>query len=107
MSDIQDIVRANKLLEVYKELLTPAQKAIMSDYYAYNLSFAEIAKNRKITRAAVADSLKKSILKLENLEEVLKIIKNSDSVLNYLEQLEKLCKDPKVIELVNKIKGIV
>ena len=107
MSELENIILANKLLEVYGDLLTSNQKAIMSDYYAYNLSFAEIAKNRKISRAAVSDSLKKSLLKLENFENKLQIIKNNGPILKDLEQLEMLSKDVQILELINKIKGMM
>jgi predicted DNA-binding protein YlxM (UPF0122 family) len=55
----------NKLLEVYSELLTPTQQEILDSYFAMNLSLSEIAEERKISRAAVEDTIKKGCKKLE------------------------------------------
>ena len=59
---------ATALYDAYKGLLTSAQKDVYSDYYLYDLSLSEIAENRKISRAAVNDALKKGYAKLEEAE---------------------------------------
>ncbi len=72
MDDLQKLEYINCLLSIYGELLTESQKRMMEDYYVYNLSVVEISENNNISRAAVSDCLKKSLLKLENYEKVLK-----------------------------------
>jgi predicted DNA-binding protein YlxM (UPF0122 family) len=59
---------ATALYDAYKGLLTSVQKDVYSDYYLYDLSLSEIAENRKISRAAVNDALKKGYAKLEEAE---------------------------------------
>lgn len=104
MSDLKQVVKANELLLVYGELLTTLQKDIMEDYYAYNLSLAEIAKNRKISRSAVSDSLKKSLQKLDFFEEKLQIITKNKDLLNDLQDIQDLVKDPGIKEKLNEMK---
>lgn len=104
MSDLEQTLKANELLLVYGELLTPLQKDIMEDYYAYNLSLAEIAKNRRISRAAVSDSLKKSLLKLDIFEKKLQIIAKNKVLLKDLDELHNLAKDPEIKEKLNEMK---
>lgn len=104
MTDLEQIVKANELLLVYGELLTPLQKDIMEDYYAYNLSLAEIAKNRKISRAAVSDTLKKSLQKLDIFEEKLQIVSKNKVLLDDLDEIIQLVEEPEIKEKLNEMK---
>lgn len=104
MTDLEQIVKANELLLVYGELLTPLQKDIMEDYYAYNLSLAEIAKNRKISRAAVSDTLKKSLQKLDIFEEKLQIVAKNKVLLDDLDEIIQLVEEPEIKEKLNEMK---
>ena len=56
------------LFDEYKNLLTPSQQDIFSDYYFFDLSLSEIAENRHISKAAASDSLHKSLTKLQDYE---------------------------------------
>ncbi len=62
------------LFDEYKELLTSSQKDIFSDYYLFDLSLSEIAENHHISKAAVSDSLHKSLAKLDEYENKLHIL---------------------------------
>ncbi len=62
------------LFDEYKELLTSSQKDIFSDYYLFDLSLSEIAENHNISKAAVSDSLHKSLAKLGEYENKLHIL---------------------------------
>ena len=62
------------LFDEYKELLTSSQKDIFSDYYLFDLSLSEIAENHNISKAAVSDSLHKSLAKLSEYENKLHIL---------------------------------
>ena len=64
----------NGLLDVYGPLLTHLQQAMMSDYYRFNLSFQEIADQRRITRAAVSDALTQAKRHLMTFEKTLKVL---------------------------------
>lgn len=64
-----------ELLDLYGRLLTESQRDIMSDYYLFDLSLAEISENRKISRSAVLDTINKTAVKLDNFEEKLGLAK--------------------------------
>ena len=104
MNNIKEILRANRLLEIYGVLLTQSQKEIMEDYYAYNLSFAEIAEQRKISRSAVADSLKKTLEKLEELETNLHLIAKKEKMEKSIADIEKINKDKRVETILQDMK---
>lgn len=104
MNNINEILRANRLLETYGSLLTPSQKEIMEDYYAFNLSFAEVAEQRKISRAAVADSLKKTLEKLEELESNLHLVSKKEKLEKSISSIDKINKDEKIKALLNEMK---
>lgn len=71
MDEILTVLRYTDLLNLYQNLLSETQKEILIDYFCYNLSFSEIAENRKITRSAVEDAIKKGKKKLDYYEEQL------------------------------------
>lgn len=59
------------LYDLYGPLLTNSQRSIFADYYFYDLSLAEIAENRHISRAAASDALRKAFRKMEDDEKKL------------------------------------
>ncbi|MCI1244675.1 MAG: DNA-binding protein [Bacilli bacterium] len=65
---LADRDEAVRLFEVYGPLLTEREKALFSYYYSYDLSLSEIAENESISRAAVSDSLGKSLSKMKEDE---------------------------------------
>ena len=69
MSNIDETIRINRLLDIYGGLLSKVQYEILSDYYGANLSLSEISEIRQISRTAVSDAIKKGIEKLNNCEE--------------------------------------
>lgn len=84
MNAKEKLERANKLIEIYGELLTPKQLKIMKDKYQYDLSYQEIALNYKITRQAAEDSIRVSYNKLEEFEKKLNLIMKKEKVLNII-----------------------
>ena len=69
MSNIEETIRINRLLDIYGGLLSKVQYEILSDYYGANLSLSEISEIRQISRTAVSDAIKKGVEKLNNCEE--------------------------------------
>ena len=74
MNNIKDVLYINSLLDVYGDLLTDNQINIMKLYYEFNLSFGEIGDELSISRAAVNDTIKKSIALLNKYEKSLKLL---------------------------------
>lgn len=96
------------LYDVYQGALTEKQSALFSDYYLYDLSFSEIAENRKISRAGVNDALKKSLLKMRGLEKELGFLSKRKSLLEHLEKIQQIPtqseKDAAFAELLGEVK---
>ena len=89
MNKIEKTVLYVKLFNVYKDLLSNAQKEIFSDYYLMDLSFSEIAENRGISRSAVEDAVSKASRKLEEFESKLKIVEITENLQQKLDILKE------------------
>lgn len=89
MDELEKRERIASLFEIYSSLLSASQKETLEDYYVYDLSLAEIAANRKSSRAAVEDALKKGEKKLLELEDKLKLKKKADTLKDLLEEAKK------------------
>ena len=68
MSEINEAIKINRLLDIYGRLLTKQQFEIMSDYYYCDLSLSEISELRNISRTAVSDAIKTATKKLDKFE---------------------------------------
>jgi uncharacterized protein len=77
------------LFDVYSGFLTSEQKSVFQDYFSYDLSLSEIAKNRKISRAAVSDSLSKSLAKMEECEKNVGVLRRNKKIAAYCEKAKK------------------
>ncbi len=87
----------NKLYDVYYKLLTKKQRSYFEMYYKEDYSLFEIANFFEVSRNAVFDQLNKTIKKLENFEESLKIIFKENYQKEQLEQYLKT-KDEKYLK---------
>lgn len=101
---LQDFVKYGKLFEVYGKLLSADRQKIVSMYFEFNMTLAEIAKERNISRQAVLDAIDKSCQKLEEFEENLHFEAKSEKLAKSLEELasDKTC-SPEVRLKVEKI----
>lgn len=82
---LADFALVNALLDTYGALLTTHQAAVMSDYYRFNLSLQEIAEQRKVSRAAISDTLKQAKQSLNQYEKVLGLVYTQASLLKMVE----------------------
>ena len=89
MEIIDQKIRYVKLINIYKELLTHTQSDVLVDYYCYDLSYSEIAANRKISRSAVEDALKKGIKKIDEFESKLHILESKEEILKTIAEMKK------------------
>lgn len=69
--------RMSLLLDTYGELLTDKQRDFLRRYYEEDFSFGEIAREHRVSRQAIFDSVKHGEAALENYERVLGLIRNS------------------------------
>ncbi|HHW74272.1 MAG TPA: YlxM family DNA-binding protein [Firmicutes bacterium] len=63
--------RTNLLYDIYGSLLTERQREMMRLYYSFNLSLAEIAEERGVSRQAVHDLIQRALASIEDFEEKL------------------------------------
>ena len=69
--DMKDDLQFLKLWDLYSPLLTATQREITDLYFNYDLSLAEIAEQKGVSRQSVSDCLQKSRKQLEKYEEKL------------------------------------
>lgn len=68
---MKDDLEFLRLLDLYSPLLTKTQREITDLYFNYDLSLAEIAEQKGVSRQSVSDCLNKSRKQLESYEEKL------------------------------------
>ena len=68
---MKDDLRFLQLWDLYSPLLTVTQREITDLYFNYDLSLAEIAEQKGVSRQSVSDCLQKCRKQLENYEEKL------------------------------------
>ena len=96
-------VDGNLLFDFYGSLLTDHQNDILNDYYNEDLSMAEIAQNCDISKSAVSDIIKRSLLQLQEYEDKLNLIKQTKSLDNIIDRMEKDKIPAKYIKELKKI----
>lgn len=95
---LEDKINIINLYDIYYELFTKKQQEIFEMYYDDDYSVTEIANTLNISLAAVSKTLKQVNVKLNKLEENLKIYSNY----NYN---KKLLKDNNIdVDIIKKIK---
>ena len=99
MDAISQAVRYNDLLSLYGNLLSETQKAILEDYYSFNLSISEIAENRNVSRAAIEDAIKKGKKKLDEIENQV----GNYAVLKKIEEMKSTSSNPKELEEIERM----
>ena len=100
MEKLEKTIKYNDLLHIYGSLLSETQKDIATSYFEYDLSLSEIAEEKKISRAAVEDAVKKSIAKLDQLEASLHILENNKNIEEIIKDLDDDTKE-KIEKVLN------
>ena len=92
-------------------MLTENQLEILEDYYNNDLSLSEIAENKKITRQAVRDIIKKGENKLFELEEKLEIMKKTFKqeekiaiILSEITKIQNKSTDEQIAKILTHVK---
>lgn len=78
--ELQDFVKYGKLFEVYGSLLSKDRQEIVSLYFDFNMTLAEIAKEKNISRQAVLDAVAKACKKLEEYENTLRLAEKNQRI---------------------------
>lgn len=88
--DLADFVKYGKLFEVYGKLLSEDRQALMNLYFNFNMTLAEISKEKNISRQAVLDGITKSCAKLDAFEKVLNIAFKKENLQQKLTKLKEV-----------------
>ncbi len=96
---MKDIVYYNNLFDCYHALLTSKEKLVYEDYYLNDLTLAEIAENRLVSRSAIQKTIKTAINKMENYEKQLALIAINEKLKDCL----TITDVNKIHQLINKI----
>lgn len=67
-------VRHGLLLDFYAPLLTAGQREVLAGYFEEDLSLAELAEQRGVSRAAVHDTVRRGLKALEEYEKRLGLV---------------------------------
>ncbi len=84
---VNKAVYYTKLLDIYGNMLTPKQHAILTDYLCFDNTLSEIAQAYKTTRQAVKDIINRTCLKLDEYEQKLGYCAKTQELLTGLKQL--------------------
>ena len=91
--ELEKTKRVNDLIDLYGSLLTSNQLNILELYYMEDLSLKEISEELNVSRNAVHDSLKRSLIILEDYEVKLKLLEKDQIKSELIEKYEELTKE--------------
>ena len=94
------------LIDYYGSLLTHHQNEVLDEYYNNDLSMNEIADNLGISKSAVQDLIKRSLVQLNDYEKKLKLIEKDEKIDKILEQMKSENNDllNKYVKKIEKLK---
>lgn len=105
--ELENFVYFGRLFELYGKLLSEDRQSIMSLYFDCNMTLAEIASEKQISRQAVLDAVHKSCNKLEEYEKALHIAENKSKHTLQLQQILQLCKSGDIKKIKEKVEQIL
>ncbi len=103
--ELIDFVRYGELFEIYGSLLSLDRQKIMSLYFEFNMTLAEISMEKMISRQAVLDSISKSCKKLDEYESLLNLRKEKQKLINNLNNLKSVATIDEMKIKVDEILG--
>ena len=77
------------LLDYYGDFLTRHQREIFFEYYNEDLSMSEIAENYNVSKSAIQDMIQRTMKRLNELEDHLKLIEKDNKLNELMEQMKK------------------
>ena len=101
--EIEQIIKVSQLYDFYSELLSQKQKQYLNDYFFNDLSLTEISENYKISKQAVSNNIKRTIIELEQFEEKLNLIKLNNERLFILNEIRKLTDNEEILDYIEQL----
>ena len=80
-------IKYSYLFQIYGKLLTAIQAEITEMYYSFDMSLAEIAEIKGVTRQSVSDALKKVRAELDEFEQKLGILEKRTEITKFARTL--------------------
>ena len=105
--ELENFVYYGKLFEVYGNLLSHDRQEIMNLYFNCNMTLVEIADEKKVSRQAILDAIKKSCKKLDEFENALNLIKDKEKINSALIEILKLCEEQDIDTIKQKVEKIL
>ena len=101
--EIEQIIKVAQLYDFYSELLSQKQKQYLNDYFFNDLSLTEISENYEISKQAVSNNIKRTIIELEQFEEKLNLIKLNNERLFILNEIRKLTDNEEILDYIEQL----
>ena len=101
--EIEQIIKVSQLYDFYSELLSQKQKQHLNDYFFNDLSLTEISENYEISKQAVSNNIKRTIIELEQFEEKLNLIKLNNERLFLLNEIRKLTDNEEILDYIEQL----
>lgn len=108
---MESIVKQNLLYDFYGELLTEHQRTVYEDVIFNDMSLAEIAEEKGISRQGVHDLIKRCDKILSGYEEKLHLVSKFQKTREMVTEIQQLTKefqetnDMKLIQQIGQISG--
>jgi len=106
MDILEKKIEIMELYDIYQNLLTEKQKQYIEAYYYDDLSITEISDNLNVSRNAVHDQVKRTVLKLEELEKNIQLKEKSLKRKKLLEKLKILNNQRDLEELIEELEKV-
>ncbi|MFW6318745.1 MAG: YlxM family DNA-binding protein [Bacillota bacterium] len=107
MNTLSEVIEINELYMHYHPLLTDKQRLIMTYYFQDDYSLGEIASLEHISRNAVHDQIKRTVQKLYDFEDKLRLLSLSKQRKKLLDELTKTHDIDVRNKLINELKKVV
>ena len=101
--EIEQIIKVSQLYDFYSELLSQKQKQYLNDYFFNDLSLTEISENYEISKQAVSNNIKRTIIELEQFEEKLNLIRLNNERLFILNEIRKLTDNEEILDYIEQL----
>ena len=92
-SELDEIVELSYLYDFYGALLKENHRLIFEDYILNDLSLAEIAKDRQITRQGVYDIVRRCRIRLKEYEDKLQLVYKFQITKKKLQEIEQIVRE--------------
>ena len=104
---LKEFVYYGKLFSCSGKLLSKDRQELMSAYFEYNMTLAEIAKEKGVSRQAILDGIEKACDKLDNFETNLHLLEKKELFAEELQKIQEQTKEEeireKVVQLLEKL----